>query len=134
MFINLILGNEIMKSQFRSKRKASGGRYKSVRKKKLREVARNPLYTLIGKKKVNTYRSKGGSVKRSLFRTEEANVFNGKEYKKVKVQEVVENKANRHFVRRNIITKGAVIKTELGEARVMNRPGQEGFINAVLVQ
>jgi small subunit ribosomal protein S8e len=123
-----------MKSQYRSKRKASGGRYKSTRSKKLREVARNSLYTLIGKRKVNLYRGAGGNVKRSLVKAEEANVFDGSKYKKVKIQEVVENKANRHFVRRNIITKGAVIKTELGEARVVNRPGQEGHINAVLVK
>jgi small subunit ribosomal protein S8e len=36
-------------------------------------------------------------------------------------------------MRRNIITKGAVIKTELGDAKVTNRPGQDGLINAVLL-
>jgi len=123
-----------MKSQFRSKRKPSGGRYKAIRKKKLREGGREALYTLIGKRKVNTYKVKGGNVKRSLLKAEEANVFNGKEYKKVKIEEVVDNKANRHFVRRNIITKGAIIKTELGNAKVVNRPGQEGHINAILVK
>jgi len=123
-----------MKSQFRSKRKASGGRYKAIRKKKLRELGRDPLYTLIGKKKVNTYRGAGGSVKRSLVRTEEANVFDGSKHNKVKVLSVIDNKANRHFIRRNIITKGAVIRTEIGDAKVVNRPGQEGFINAILVK
>src|SRR3989344_725202 len=109
-----------MKSQFRSKRKASGGRYKAIRKKKLRELGRDPLYTLIGKKKVNTYRGAGGSVKRSLVRTEEANVFDGSKHNKVKVLSVIDNKANRHFIRRNIITKGAVIRTEIGDAKVVN--------------
>jgi len=123
-----------MKSQFRSRRKASGGRYKATRKKKLREVGRDPLYTLIGKKKINFYKGTGGEVKRSLARAEEANVFDGSKHKKVKILSVVENKANRHFVRRNLITKGAVIKTEIGNAVVVNRPGQEGFINAVLVK
>lgn len=123
-----------MKSQFRSRRKASGGRYKDIRKKKLREVGRDPLYTLIGKKKVNLYRGTGGNIKNSLVGAEEANVFDGSKHKKVKILSVVENKANRHFVRRNVITKGAVIKTEIGNARVVNRPGQEGFINAVLVK
>ena len=123
-----------MKSQFRSRRKASGGRYKNVRKKKLREVGRDPLYTLIGKKKVNTYRETGGGIKRSLAVAEEANVFDGSKHKKVRVLSVIGNSANRHFVRRNIITKGAVIKTEIGDAKVVNRPGQEGFINAILVK
>lgn len=123
-----------MKSQLRSRRKASGGRYKAVRKKKLREVGRDPLYTLIGKKKINFYRGVGGMVKRSLAIAEEANVFDGSKHKKVKVLSVVDNKANRHFIRRNVITKGAVIKTEIGDARVVNRPGQEGFINAVMIK
>ncbi len=123
-----------MKSQFRSKRKASGGRYNATRKKKLREVAREPLYTRIGEKKVKTYRVQGGNQKKSLLRSKEANVLIDGKYKKVKVEEVVENQANRHFVRRNILTKGAIIKTEAGNAKVVNRPGQEGFINAILVK
>ena len=123
-----------MKSQFRSRRKASGGRYKAIRKKKLREIGRDPMYTLIGKNKVNLYKTTGGEVKRSLIRAEEANVFDGSKHKKVKILSVVDNKANRHFIRRNIITKGAVLKTELGDAVVVNRPGQEGHINATLLK
>ncbi|MCD6558125.1 MAG: 30S ribosomal protein S8e, partial [Candidatus Aenigmarchaeota archaeon] len=38
------------------------------------------------------------------------------------------------FVRRNIITKGAIIMTEDGRAVVTNRPGQEGVINAKLIE
>jgi small subunit ribosomal protein S8e len=123
-----------MKSQFRSKRKASGGRYKNTRKKKLREVGRDPLYTSVGKKRINEYRGTGGNVKKSLVAAEEANVFDGSKHKKVKILSVVGNSANRHFVRRNIITKGAVIKTEIGDAKVVNRPGQEGHINAILLK
>ena len=52
--------------------------------------------------------------------------------KKAKIISVAENKASRHFLRRNIITKGAVIETELGKAKVTSRPGQHGVINAVL--
>ena len=92
------------------------------------------MYTLIGKNKVNLYKATGGEVKRSLIRAEEANVFDGSKHKKVKILSVVDNKANRHFIRRNIITKGAVLKTELGDAVVVNRPGQEGHINATLLK
>jgi|SRR3989344_1509012 len=123
-----------MRSQLRSKRKVSGGRYKNSLKKKLREVARDPVNILIGKRKVKTYRTVGGNIKRSLTIAEEANVFDGKQYKKVKIESVVLNKSNRHFVRRNIVTKGAVLKTAIGNAKVVNRPGQEGFINAILVK
>ncbi|MDD1752395.1 MAG: 30S ribosomal protein S8e, partial [Methanotrichaceae archaeon] len=50
-----------------------------------------------------------------------------------KIETVIDNKANLHFRRRSIITKGAIIKTDLGEAMVTNRPGQHGVINAVLL-
>ena len=123
-----------MKSQFRSKRKPSGGRYKATRKKKLREVARVPLNTRIGETKVRVFRGNGGTIKKSLLIAKEANVLSEGKYKKVKIESVVENKANRHFVRRNVLTKGAVIKTELGNAKIVNRPGQEGVVNAVLVK
>ena len=53
--------------------------------------------------------------------------------KKVEILDVLDNTANRDFVRRKIITKGAVIETELGQARVTSRPGQHGVINAVLL-
>jgi small subunit ribosomal protein S8e len=50
------------------------------------------------------------------------------------IKTVTENPANRHYVRRNIITKGSVIETSKGKARVTNRPGQEGMITAVLIK
>ena len=56
-----------------------------------------------------------------------------KSSKKVKIKTITENPANRNFVRRNIITKGAVIETELGKAKITGRPGQDAAINAVLL-
>ncbi|MCW1299110.1 MAG: 30S ribosomal protein S8e, partial [Candidatus Parvarchaeum sp.] len=46
----------------------------------------------------------------------------------VKTVRVLENKANRSYARRNIITKGAVIETDQGKAVVINRPGQDGQV------
>ncbi|MBS3163365.1 30S ribosomal protein S8e, partial [Candidatus Woesearchaeota archaeon] len=54
-------------------------------------------------------------------------------HKMAKIKTILENPANRHYVRRNIITKGSVIDTDLGKARVTNKPGQEGAINAILI-
>ena len=64
-----------------------------------------------------------------------ANIYDpiSKNFKKVKIQMVVENKANKDFVRMNMLTKGAIIEPELGKARITNRPGQEAFINAILL-
>ena len=47
--------------------------------------------------------------------------------------EVIENSANPNYVRQNIITKGSVIETEKGKAKVTSRPGQHGVVNAVLI-
>ena len=44
---------------------------------------------------------------------------------------VIKNTANKDYERRGVITKGTVIETELGLARVISRPGQVGVINAV---
>ena len=51
-----------------------------------------------------------------------------KKTSKVKIVRVLENKANRSYARRNIITKGAIVETDQGEAIVTNRPGQDGQI------
>ncbi|MBP2146305.1 ribosomal protein S8E [Methanofollis sp. W23] len=45
-----------------------------------------------------------------------------------------ENPADINYVRRNLLTKGAIIKTEIGRARVRSRPGQDGVVNAVLIE
>ncbi len=53
---------------------------------------------------------------------------------KSKLVRVVRNPANVDYQRRGVITKGAIIDTELGQARVTSRPGQDGVINAILVE
>ena len=53
---------------------------------------------------------------------------------KSKILSVLENPANPNYVRRNIITKGAIIDTDIGTARVTSRPGQHGMINAILIK
>jgi small subunit ribosomal protein S8e len=122
-------------SQLRSKRTKTGSRYTSSRKKKLYELGSLPTLTKVGTKKVSTVRVTGANQKKKLFSTEEANLYDAKskKYLKTKIVSVKENPANRNFTRRNIITKGTLIETEKGTAKVTNRPGQDGIINAVLV-
>ena len=57
-----------------------------------------------------------------------------KKYSRVKIDQVIDNPANRNFVRRNILTKGTIIKTSKGNAKIVSRPGQEGMLNAVLIK
>jgi small subunit ribosomal protein S8e len=56
------------------------------------------------------------------------------ETKKSGILNVEANPANINYVRRNLLTKGAIITTELGRARIVSRPGQDGVVNAVLIQ
>lgn len=122
-------------TQYRARRKTSGGRYKSWRKKKIRESGNLPAYTKLGKKVIKSHRTIGAHKKLFLLSADAANVYDPKTktYSQLKIETILENPANRHFIRRSIITKGTIIKTEKGNARVTNRPGQEGIINAVLV-
>ena len=119
----------------RGKRKKSGSRYKDYRKKRLNEMGRLPALTKIGKKKVRMIRAKGSNMKQRLLDAETANLLDPKtqKYEQVKIKTVADNPANRHFVRRNIITQGSIIETVKGKARVTSRPGQDGVINAVLI-
>ena len=45
----------------------------------------------------------------------------------------VDSPANRHFIRRNIMTKGIIIETDKGKAKITSRPDQDGIVNAVLI-
>lgn len=120
----------------RSKRKITGGRYRDFRKKKLRDLARVPANTKLDEKKIVKVRKLGGSFKNLQLSNNVVNVYNPetKKYAQSKILTVVNSQANRNFVRRNIMTKGAIIKTELGEAKITSRPGQEAQINAVLIK
>lgn len=121
--------------QNKSKRKPTGGRYKK-QIKKIRNIGNHPTHTKVGKQKEKLVRIRGGTFKYRLLNAEIANVFDPvtRKYSKAKIETVVESPANRHYVRRNIITRGTVIKTDKGGARVTNRPGQEKVINAVLIK
>ncbi|MEK6978329.1 MAG: 30S ribosomal protein S8e [Candidatus Hydrothermarchaeota archaeon] len=119
-----------------SKRKITGGRIKAHRGKRKHEMGREQVETGLGERKAKRIRVRGGNSKVRLLTAQNANVINPKtkETKLVKILTVVENSANPHFVRRNIVTKGAVVNTELGKVRVTSRPGQDGNINAVLIE
>lgn len=116
-------------------RKPTGGTYKQRRGKKLYEAARRPTLTRVAAVRKYTDRTKGGHEKVRLMFSDVANLFDPKtkKYAKAAIKLVSGNPANRHYVRRNIITKGSIIETDKGKARVTNRPGQEGQVNAVLV-
>ncbi|PKL68100.1 MAG: 30S ribosomal protein S8e [Methanomicrobiales archaeon HGW-Methanomicrobiales-1] len=124
-----------MQWQGESVRKVTGGRRRPAAMKRRAEIGLAPADTHIGEDRKKIIRTFGGNEKVRALRAAFANVTNpaNGETKKVKIQTVEKNTANPNFVRRNLLTKGAVIKTEIGHARIMSRPGQDGVINAVLL-
>ena len=121
--------------QGRPKRKSSGGRLRLARKKRKFEVGREKQFTRLGVRKVKMYRVKGANSKARLLLIDSANVVDPKTnaIKKVKILTVKTNPSNPNYVQRNIMTKGATVMTELGEAVITSRCGQDGVVNAVLL-
>jgi len=120
----------------RPRRKISSGRYIAARKKRLFERGREPTLTRIDQKiKIKTIRTKAKGTKQRLLRSNMANLYDpkSKTYTLVEIKTVVENLADRHYVRRNIVTKGAIVETKKGKAKITSRPGQDGMMNAILV-
>jgi small subunit ribosomal protein S8e len=117
-------------------KKPTGGLIRIGRKKRKYELGRQPVHTKIGKKDNKMIRMKGGSFKTKAHSVEFANVLDPstKSFKKVKILDVISNPANPQWVRSKILTKGAVIKTEIGNARVTSRPSQHGIVNALIVE
>ena len=118
----------------RSKTKVTGKLLSKVSKKKKRQRCRDYLPMHLGNAKVRKIRILGGENKVLALSGNIANIMIDGKAKKAKITTVLENPADPHFVRRNIITKGAIIQTDLGKARVTSRPGQGGTVNAVMIE
>ena len=117
------------------KKKPTGGKKRAWRGKRAFEAGSEPVETVMGAVKQRFVGTMGGGMKGRLAAADWAVVTDqaaGKSSKS-KILRVVRNPANVDYQRRGVITKGAIIETELGEARVTSRPGQDGVINAVLV-
>lgn len=118
-------------------RKITGGRRRPHRKNRKYEMGRFPTLTVVSEKdKRVKIRARGGNIKLRVKRAKYANVMDPETNtaQKVPIIRVVETQANREYARRNIIIKGAIIETELGLAKVTSRPGQDGVVNAILIE
>lgn len=122
-----------MKSHGRSTRKRTGGRRRPIRKKRKHELGRESTETRVGEPKLKVVDTRGGGRKVRAIKTNLANVAGGDEVVQAEIEGVARNDANPNYARRNIITRGAIIETSEGRARVTSRPGQDGQVNAVLV-
>lgn len=122
--------------QGESKRKPSGGRRMMSHKKRKFEIGREAVLPTIGADKRKYVRIRAGEIRVRMLTANTANVTNPKTGKTAKatIKTVTGNPANINYVRRNILTKGAIVQTSAGKARITSRPGQHGAINAVLVE
>jgi small subunit ribosomal protein S8e len=118
------------------KRKKTGGRRAAQRKRRAFERDYYPAETELGEISILKRRARGGSVKVALTNVDFANVVDPSTGKaqKSKIVSVIENPSSRDYSRRKVITKGAILETELGKAKVVSRPGQHGVVNAVLMK
>ena len=115
-------------------RKASGGRYKKVKKRKLTGRQGQARIVKIGDTKTKLLSGRGNTTKLVSFLNNVANVMIKGKAKESKITNVLETPSNTFLARQNILVKGAIIETELGKAKITNRPSQEGNIQAILVE
>lgn len=112
----------------------TGGRRRKFRDKKLAHIGGTFPATKVAAKDLKvSVRGRGGIMNVKLKKASAINVVmkDGK-MRKVAIKRVLESH-NPEYVRMNIITRGAVVETELGKARVTNRVGQDGIVNGVLI-
>lgn len=114
-------------------RKTSGGRYKKPKKKKLTGRQSQTRIVKIGNRKTKLLQGRGKTKKIVSLLNNIANVTTKGKSKKSVIKNVIETPSNTFLARQNILIKGAIIETELGKAKITNRPSQEGNVQAELL-
>ncbi|MFL2957804.1 MAG: 30S ribosomal protein S8e [Candidatus Thalassarchaeaceae archaeon] len=123
-----------------SRRKPSGGRLKRpsrYRGKRKTEISSENQFAFVGDKDARKlYRKTAGSQTVRVLSVKNINVNKPKEGKTVraKITNVVRNDADTNYVRRNIVTKGAIVETDIGQVRVTSRPGMHGVVSGILLE
>ncbi|MFH1056602.1 MAG: 30S ribosomal protein S8e [Candidatus Micrarchaeota archaeon] len=121
----------------RTKSSGSGGLKRRNRDKVLSHYGgffARPRLSETDKNEIKPFKVRGGKLKAAIRKIAFANIVVEGKSKRTRIKNVLENPADRHFVREKIITKGTIVETEAGKARITNRPGQDGVANAVLVK
>jgi small subunit ribosomal protein S8e len=118
----------------RSGTKKSGGKTRSYRKMKKYDLGSEFSSPELGEQKIITKDSRGETEKNVVRRGNTINLSVDGEVKNAEIESVIDNPANANYVRRSLLTKGTVVQTSEGKARITSRPGQDGVINGVLVE
>ena len=115
-------------------RKISGGKYHKQKKKKFHSRIGQEKIVVLGETKRKQIRGRGGNPKTTLLKSNQVNLKTNDKNQKAEIKNVLETPQNRFLARQNRLTKGAIIETSLGKAKITNRPSQEGSINAILTE
>ncbi len=126
----------MVKYQERSRRLSTGAKVRSAHKKRKSRLGRTAIETKIDDERKKIIRTRGGNIKIKAYSSNMINVSDSKKKKttRVKIDGLEENKASVDYNRRNILTKGAIVKTKLGSVRITSRPGQTGQISGKLLK
>jgi small subunit ribosomal protein S8e len=97
-----------------------------------------PADTAIGAVKKKRVGVKGGRTKLKLTSAKVINVIAAGKPIACEIVSVRENAANKDYVRRNVITKGAVLLVKGPDGselsvRVTSKPGQHGVLNGIVI-
>ena len=115
--------------------KITGGIRHPLKVRQKFEMDRYPNEALVGDQETSTRKTRGNNRKTGLKTASHANlVLADAKVKRTKIIRVLENKTNNDYLRRGVITKGAILETEDGKCRVVSRPGQNGIINVILIK
>lgn len=116
------------------KRKKTGGKKRAYRSKRLHELGNRPMETSLGETERKIESGRSGFEKVKLVSENYVNVSDPStgQTERLEIVDVVENPANVDYNRRGVITKGVIVRTEKGLARIVSRPGQDGVLNAVV--
>jgi small subunit ribosomal protein S8e len=115
-------------------RKKTGGKYHLSRKKRQFEKPGQRRITRLGDEKRKSKTTRGGNRKVFLLKAKFINIYENGKTVKAEIKNVLETPSNRFFARQNILTKGTIVETGKGKARITNRPTQEGIVNGILVK
>ncbi len=118
------------------KRKKTGGKKRAYRSKRLHEQGNPPMETSLNEAARKIESGRSGLKKVKLVSENYVNVSDPStgQTERREILDVVENPANIDYNRRGVITKGAIIRTEKGLARIVSRPGQDGVLNALVYE
>ncbi len=125
----------------KSKRKPTGGINNSVnaKTKSLSDKGGTFVKTTVDSlDKRHKEKTRGGNLKVKITKVLNVLISDKEKTFKAKVLNVVENNANKQFVRQKVITKGAIVVVDINgkehKAKVTSRPGQSGQVTAVLLK